>query len=123
MGATVIEKHFTLDQSLPGPDHKASLTPSQLSDMVAAIRNVEQALGHGTKLPSPSERKNMVIARKSIHLAHPIKKGQVLSEADLTVKRPGNGISPMLMNEIVGCTVIRDLEEDTLLSFNDLLWK
>lgn len=123
LGAKVIEKHFTLDKSLPGPDHKASLEPIELKAMVDSIRNIELALGGGIKLPSSSEKKNMSIARKSIHLAKKVNKGTVLSIEDLTVKRPGNGISPMFLNEIIGCVTKNDLEEDSILHFKDIEWK
>jgi N,N'-diacetyllegionaminate synthase len=123
LGACVIEKHFTLDKSLPGPDHQASLSPSELGEMVRSIRNVEACLGTGIKLASSSERKNMTIARKSIHLARSVKKGKILSESDLTIKRPGNGVSPMLLNEVIGCKAKQDMEEDTLLKLSDIEWK
>jgi N,N'-diacetyllegionaminate synthase len=115
MGATVIEKHFTLDKNMEGPDHKASLNPEELKNMVVAIRNVEAAMGSGLKTPSPSEAKNMVIARKSIIAACNIKKGDVFSEETLTVKRPGNGISPLLWDEVIGKVAIRDFNEDELI--------
>jgi N,N'-diacetyllegionaminate synthase len=116
LGATVIEKHFTLDRNLPGPDHKASLEPDELRSMVKAIRNVELAIsGNGFKEPSPSEFKNIVVARKSIIAARPIKKGELLSQENLTVKRPGNGISPMLWDEIMGKVAIKDFELDDLI--------
>lgn len=115
LGATVIEKHFTLDCSLPGPDHKASLEPLALKEMVSAIRNVELALGTGEKKTSPSERENVAIARKSIVAARAIKKGEVFDERNLTVKRPGNGISPMRWDEVVGTTARRDFAEDELI--------
>lgn len=116
LGATVIEKHFTLDKSLPGPDHKASLEPDELSAMVSAIRNIEKAVGgDGTKRVSESERKNIAIARKSIIAACDIKKGDVLSEDNLTVKRPGTGISPMRWNEVIGTKAIRDFVEDEMI--------
>ncbi len=102
LGATVIEKHFTLDRKLPGPDHRASLEPNELNAMVKAIRNIEVALGDGVKHPSLSEKKNINIARKSIVAAKPIKKGDVFSSENLTIKRPGNGISPMDWDNIVG---------------------
>ena len=102
LGASVIEKHFTLDRTLPGPDHKASLEPNELAAMVAAIRNIELALGDGVKRPSPSEIANLAIARKSIVAARPIAAGEVLSADNLTVKRPGSGVSPMRWDEIVG---------------------
>ena len=104
MGARIIEKHFTLDKTMEGPDHKASLEPQELKAMVAAIRNVEAALGSGVKEPSFSERKNMAIARKSIVAKCNIEKGQVFTEDNLTTKRPGTGISPMNWNEIIGTT-------------------
>lgn len=112
LGATVIEKHFTLDRNMEGPDHKASLEPEELKAMVCAIRNIEQALGSGHKTISESERKNIEIARKSIVAACPIKEGEQFTEDNLTVKRPGNGISPMRWNEIIGKRAIRNFEED-----------
>lgn len=112
LGASVIEKHFTLDRSLPGPDHKASLEPDELKAMVSAIRHIESALGDGHKHVSVSERKNVSIARKSIVAACPIKKDEVLTEQNLTVKRPGTGISPMRWEEIVGTKAIRDFSEE-----------
>lgn len=115
MGATVIEKHFTLDRSLPGPDHVASLEPEELKAMVDAIRNIELAIGVHEKRISPSERKNLEIARKSIVASRDIKKGEVLSEANLTVKRPGNGISPMRWDEILGKRAIRNFQTDELI--------
>lgn len=115
MGATVIEKHFTLDRSLPGPDHVASLEPEELKAMVDAIRNIELAIGVHEKCISPSERKNLEIARKSIVASRDIKKGEVLSEANLTVKRPGNGISPMRWDEILGKRAIRNFQTDELI--------
>ena len=116
LGATVIEKHFTLDRTLPGPDHKASLEPDDLKAMVSAIRNIEKAIGgDGTKHVSESERKNIAIARKSIVAAFDIKAGEVFTEKNLTVKRPGNGISPMKWDEIVGKTAKRCFAEDELI--------
>jgi N,N'-diacetyllegionaminate synthase len=115
MGAKVIEKHFTLDKTMEGPDHKASLEPDELKAMVQAIRNIEKALGSGIKKPSPSERPNIEVARKSIVAAKPIKKGELLTKENLTIKRPGNGISPMRWDEIVGTKAIKDYEEDELL--------
>lgn len=112
LGATVIEKHFTLDKNMEGPDHKASLEPDELKAMVCSIRNIEQALGSGHKTVSESERKNIEIARKSIVAAYPIKKGETLIEENLTVKRPGNGISPMRWNEVIGTMAIKDFEEE-----------
>ena len=112
LGAAVIEKHFTLDKSMEGPDHKASLEPAELRAMVRAIRNIEQALGDGHKTISASERKNIAIARKSIVAACPIRKGDLLTERNLTVKRPGNGISPMRWEEVVGTRATRDYREE-----------
>ena len=116
LGATVIEKHFTLDRNMEGPDHKASLEPDELKAMVTAIRNIEKAVGgDGTKHISKSEKKNIAIARKSIVAACDIKAGEVLTEQNLTVKRPGSGISPMKWDEIIGKTAIRDFAEDELI--------
>ncbi|MBE6318613.1 MAG: N-acetylneuraminate synthase [Bacteroidales bacterium] len=115
LGATVIEKHFTLDNNLPGPDHKASLEPDRLKAMVDAIRHIECALGSGTKQVSESERKNMAIARKSIVAARNIRKGEILSEKNITVKRPGNGINPMQWDCIIGTPAIKDFKEDELI--------
>lgn len=115
MGATIIEKHFTLDKNFPGPDHKASLEPDELTAMVRAIRNIEIALGNGIKKPSPSESKNMVIARKSIVAARNIRKGESFTEENLTVKRPGTGISPMRWDEVVGQVTQKDYEKDELI--------
>lgn len=115
LGATVIEKHFTLDRNMEGPDHKASLEPDELKAMVSAIRHIEKALGDGNKHVSASEQKNIAIARKSIVAACPIQKGEVLTEQNLTVKRPGTGISPMRWEEVVGTTAVKDFEEEDLI--------
>lgn len=115
MGAEVIEKHFTLDRNMPGPDHKASLEPNELKELVDAIRNVEKAIGDGNKKPTESELQNRNVARKSIVALKAIKKGELLSEDNLTTKRPGNGISPMRWNEIIGTSAKRDYEEDELI--------
>ncbi|GBF12458.1 N-acetylneuraminate synthase [Tepidibacillus sp. HK-1] len=115
MGATVIEKHFTLDRNMEGPDHKASLEPNELKAMVNAIRNVEVAIGSGEKKPAESEKKNMAIARKSIIAKRNISKGERFTEENLTVKRPGNGISPMKWFEVIGRVALRDFEEDELI--------
>lgn len=115
LGATVIEKHFTLDRNMEGPDHKASLEPEELRAMVRAIRNIEMALGDGTKKPSESEKKNIEIARKSIVAKCPIRAGEVFTEDNLTTKRPGSGISPMRWKDIVGKTAVRDFAEDELI--------
>ena len=114
-GACVIEKHFTLDRNLPGPDHKASLEPSDLAAMVKAIRNIEQALGNGRKEVSQSERKNIPIARKSIIAARTIRKGETLTEDNITVKRPGDGISPMMWDSVIGTTATKDFDYDQLI--------
>ena len=116
LGATVIEKHFTLDRNMEGPDHKASLEPDELKAMVSAIRNIEKAVGgDGTKHVSESEKKNIAIARKSIVAACDIEAGELFSEQNLTVKRPGNGISPMRWEEVLGQTAKRDFNEDELI--------
>lgn len=115
MGATVIEKHFTLDRKLPGPDHQASLEPEELSVMVAAIRNIEAALGDGIKGPSPSESRNIPIARRSLVASRDIRAGEVLSESNLAAKRPGTGISPMRWDEVIGRQVTRDFAKDELI--------
>ncbi len=115
MGAKVIEKHFTLDRNLEGPDHKASLEPNELKLMVNAIRNIEKALGQPIKKPSKSEIKNIPIARKSIVAKDFIKKGDLLSEQNITVKRPGNGISPMKWHEVLGSTAKYDFQPDELI--------
>jgi N,N'-diacetyllegionaminate synthase len=114
MGAVVIEKHFTLDKNMEGPDHKASLEPDEFAAMVKAIRNIEKALGGGEKTPSLSEIKNISIVRKSIVAKKDIKKGENFTEDNITVKRPGNGISPMKWFEVLGMTAIKDFEEDEL---------
>ena len=115
LGATVIEKHFTLDRTLPGPDHKASLEPEELKEMVQAIRNIEKAMGDGIKRPSPSEEKNKPIARKSLVAAIAIRTGERLSSANVAVKRPGTGISPMCWDDILGRTATRNFAPDELI--------
>lgn len=112
LGATVIEKHFTLDKNMEGPDHKASLEPAELKAMVTSIRNIESALGAGHKQVSESERKNIEIVRKSIVAASPIKKGETFTEDNLTVKRPATGISPMKWESVIGTIAKRDFEEE-----------
>ena len=112
LGACVIEKHFTLDQTMEGPDHKASLEPNEFKSMVRAIRNIEKALGDGIKKPSKSEIKNMAITRKSIVALRAIKSGEIFSVGNLAVKRPGTGISPMDLNKIIGKIARRDFLPD-----------
>ncbi len=115
MGACCIEKHFTLDKTMEGPDHKASLEPDELTAMVKAIRNIELALGSTVKKPSKSETPNIKVARKSIIASCNIKKGEKFTEDNLAIKRPGNGISPMRWDEIVGSAATKDYEEDELI--------
>lgn len=116
LGARIIEKHFTLDKTLPGPDHKASLEPHELKQMVQSIRQVEQALlGNGIKEPAPSEIKNIAIARKSIVAKKEIQQGEVFSEDNLTTKRPGTGISPMRWEDVIGQKANRDFRENELI--------
>lgn len=112
MGATVIEKHFTLDRGMEGPDHKASLEPRELAAMVKAVRNIEGAIGDGAKEPSESEKANIASVRKSIVAAKRIHKGETLTADNLTTKRPGAGINPMRWNEVIGTGAVRDFEED-----------
>jgi N,N'-diacetyllegionaminate synthase len=115
LGACIIEKHFTLDKNLPGPDHKASLDPSELRSMIRAIRNIEKCLGSGIKQPSRSEEKNLKIARKSIVASKPIKAGEVFSEENLATKRPGTGITPMDWDSVVGQKAKIDFNVDDLI--------
>jgi N,N'-diacetyllegionaminate synthase len=115
MGASVIEKHFTLDRTLPGPDHQASLEPLELSDMVAAIRNIEVALGDGIKRVTPSEAINKPVVRKSLVASRPIKAGEIFTAENLTSKRPGTGISPMRWDDFLGKKALRDFAADELI--------
>ena len=115
MGATVIEKHFTLDRNMEGPDHKASLEPDELAAMVRAIRHVERAMGTGEKKPADCEVANQAVARKSIVAACAIRKGEVLTAQNLTTKRPGSGVSPMRWYEVLGTKAARDFQEDELI--------
>ena len=115
LGATTIEKHFTLDRSLPGPDHKASLEPGELAAMVTAIRNIERAMGNGIKQPSASESKNKAIARRSIVAATTIRAGETFTAANLTVKRPGTGLSPMRWDEVLGRKAPHGFNADELI--------
>lgn len=115
LGAEIIEKHFTLDKTMEGPDHRASLNPQELKAMVTAIRNIEKALGGVGKVVSPSETANKAVARKSIIAKADIKRGEILTANKLTVKRPGNGISPMKWHDVLGTIAIRDFKEDELI--------
>lgn len=115
LGATIIEKHFSLDRNLPGPDHKASLEPHELKAMVEGIRNVERALGDGVKRPSPSELKNKPIARKSLVAIRPISTGEAFSAENMGAKRPGTGLSPMRWDEVLGRIAIKDFAVDDLI--------
>ena len=115
LGATVIEKHFTLDRNMEVPDHKASLEPNEFKSMVSAIRNIEKALGTGNKVVSPSETENKDIARKSIVASRMIKKGEVFTKDNITTKRPGSGISPMRWYNVIGAVAKRDFQEDELI--------
>lgn len=118
MGASIIEKHFTLDRQMEGPDHKASLEPEELFQMIQGIRHIEQAMGTGEKRPARSEQKNMVAARKSIVAFCPIRAGEIFSERNLTAKRPGNGISPMRWYEVLGQKADRDYAEDEMIEID-----
>jgi len=120
MGAEVIEKHFTLDRALPGPDHAASLEPAQFKQMVAAIRNVESALGNGIKVPAQCERQNILVARKSVVAAHDLPIGHQLRADDLTIKRPGTGISPKFLQALIGHTLRTSIKEDEVINWNHL---
>ena len=115
LGATVIEKHFTLDKNMEGPDHKASLEPIELAAMVRSIRNIELSIGDGIKQPTSSELKNKEIARKSIVANRIIRKNEIFTEKNITAKRPGNGISPMQWNNILGKKASRNFNEDELI--------
>jgi len=112
LGATVIEKHFTLDRNESGPDHKASLEPKQLTEMITAIRDIELALGDGVKRSMPSEQKNSVAARKSLVASRAIMEGEVFSRDNLTAKRPGDGLNPMSLSEVIGSPASRDYKAD-----------
>ena len=112
MGASIIEKHFTLDKTMNGPDHKASLEPEELKSMVASIRNIEKAMGNSEKKPSPSESINIEVVRKSIVASQDIKKGEVLTERYIAVKRPGDGISPMKWDSVIGSIAVKSYNSD-----------
>lgn len=116
LGAVVIEKHLTLDRTLPGPDHAASLEPAEMRAMISAIRNIERSLGNGIKQPSPSERENIAAARRSLVAARPIHAGEIFDENNITAKRPANGLSPMCWDEIVGKRAPRDFDTDEPIS-------
>ena len=120
MGATCIEKHFTLNSNMEGPDHKASLEPQELKSMVLAIRNIEQVLGDGIKKPSKSELKNIQVARKSIVAKIRIKKGDILNETNLTTKRPGTGICPMKWNQILNKKALQNYHEDDIIQKKEI---
>lgn len=111
----LIEKHFTLDKNMPGPDHKASATPEEMAELVKGVRRIEVMRGEGGKHVTPSERKNIIIARKSIVAKRAIHKGELLTEENITCKRPGNGISPMKWYDVLGTRSIRDFSEDELI--------
>lgn len=115
LGATIIEKHFTLNRNMSGPDHKASLEPHELKNMIACVRNIEKAMGDGVKIPKESEIPNITVARKSIVAKKRIKQGDIFTAENLTTKRPGNGLSPMKWNEIMGTKAIRNFEEDEMI--------
>lgn len=120
LGACVIEKHFTLDRNMEGPDHKASLEPDEFAQLVKSIRNVELALGDGNKIPKESEIPNKIVARRSIIAKTSIRKGEIFTEENLITKRPGNGISPMSWYELLGKSASRDYEEDELIDIGEL---
>ena len=115
MGARVIEKHFTLNRNLPGPDHRASLEPQELKAMVVAVRNIEIALGDGIKRLTLSEARNKMVVRKSLVSSQPIKAGELFSAENITAKRPGTGISPMRWDEVMGRTAPRDFAADEVI--------
>ncbi len=124
LGAAVIEKHFTLDRTMEGPDHKASLEPDELAAMVRSVRNIEAALGDGIKRPSVSEMDNLAVVRKSIIAKRDIQKGELLTEENITTKRPGTGISPMKWNDVIGTTAIKNFKEDELIEVEEINeWK
>lgn len=121
LGAKIIEKHFTLDKDMEGPDHKASLNPDELAKMIIGIRNIEQAIsGDGIKKPSNSEKKNIVIARKSIHLKNSLSQGDIIRSEDLIMLRPGNGISPMRIDEVIGKPLNKNISSGQQLKFSDI---
>ena len=115
LGATIIEKHITLDSNMPGPDHKASMEPKDFQDMVSAIRNIERGLGNGIKAPTSEELEMRTVARKSLVANKKIEKGEIFTRENLTVKRPGNGVSPMSINEVIGTKAVYSFEENDLI--------
>jgi sialic acid synthase SpsE len=119
MGAVYIEKHFTLDQSLPGPDHKASLNPQEFKRLVTAIRHVQESLGDGIKRPAVSEIPMRELVRKSVVAAVDISSGTVITPTMLTIKRPGTGISPGQIHHVYGLTTLRTIQQDQVLSWED----
>ncbi len=120
IGATVIEKHFTIDKNMPGPDHKASLNGEELKNMISSIRVIEKCMGSPEKKPSVEELQTAKVARKSIHLRNNLEKGSIIKESDLIMKRPGTGISPMKLNEVIGKIINKNLGKDHVLELNDL---
>ena len=120
LGAEVIEKHFTLDRSLPGPDHSASLEPAELKDMVTSIRNVEVALGTGAKVPARCELPNISVARKSLVAARPMPAGHRIQDGDINIKRPGNGLAPKLLPALIGRRLRTAVEQDQLMNWDSL---
>ncbi|HPL53813.1 MAG TPA: N-acetylneuraminate synthase [Bacillota bacterium] len=119
LGASIIEKHFTLDKYMEGPDHKASLEPNELAHMIQAIRNIELAMGNGEKKPAASELKNIAAARKSIIAGRRIRKGEIFTEDNLAIKRPGTGINPMRWFEVIGQKAVKDFDEDELIVYDE----
>ena len=115
LGATIIEKHITLDSNMPGPDHKASMEPKDFQDMVSAIRNIERGLGNGIKVPTSEELEMRTVARKSLVANKKIEKGEIFTQENLTVKRPGNGVSPMSINEVIGTKAVYSFKENDLI--------
>jgi N,N'-diacetyllegionaminate synthase len=120
MGAKIIEKHFTLDKEMEGPDHKASLNPEELRRMVISIRNIEKSFGDGVKKCNKNEENTRKVARKSIVASISIKKGEIISYENITFKRPGNGISPMFIDQIIGKTAICDIDVDDFITFSNI---
>jgi N,N'-diacetyllegionaminate synthase len=118
LGAAVIEKHVTLDKTLPGPDHRSSLEPHELKALIKDIRSIEKALGNGEKKPSPTEVKTRLFARKSIVTSRRIKRGQFFTENNLTLKRPGTGVSPLQWDKVIGQKALRDFEKDELIEID-----